>query len=477
MEAKIVIWSKPTTKGDYLLKLRLSDGKKFDYLPVPGIKVMPDPNTPLIKKPNYQRKDKDGNPIKKVTFNKLPEIPEKSIQGCLLWDVRRQVLSEVSKPRKPNEAKQAEYDRYIWAKGILDALLKKYTDKTDELLKEGRNTTIDQLIDKVENRVKIITVYEYFNNLIKNFTAANKLGQARIHEMTLRSLKDFAPKEIRFHDIDLHWLKRYENYLKRKSIKDAQGVVLRKGLKDTTISIYFRTLRAVYNSAIGEGFAKQIEYPFGKKQDNKTFTVSSIDVTTPKRAITREQLEAFEAVEGLTPEQEKAREIALFSYYVAGINFNDICKLRWANFDGIHINYTRAKTHTKMKTYLLPYAKNVIQNLRKQTGIDPENYIFPILNYHIHESLIQIENRIHKVLGQTNKGIKEVAKLAGIKENLSTYSFRHSFITHTAQNRNLSPYELRDLVGHKDLKTTMIYVTAANSEQLDDCMQRALIAK
>ncbi|MEP7136696.1 MAG: integron integrase [Chloroflexota bacterium] len=66
--------------------------------------------------------------------------------------------------------------------------------------------------------------------------------------------------------------------------------------------------------------------------------------------------------------------------------------------------------------------------------------------HHLHETAVQ-------------KAVKAAAQLAKIDKRISPHTFRHSFATHLLQNG----YDIRtvqELLGHKDVKTTMIYTHA-----------------
>lgn len=63
--------------------------------------------------------------------------------------------------------------------------------------------------------------------------------------------------------------------------------------------------------------------------------------------------------------------------------------------------------------------------------------------HHIHETALQ-------------KAVRAAAKIANIEKRVTPHTFRHSFATHLLQNG----YDIRtvqELLGHKDVKTTMIY--------------------
>jgi len=72
---------------------------------------------------------------------------------------------------------------------------------------------------------------------------------------------------------------------------------------------------------------------------------------------------------------------------------------------------------------------------------DPRSGI--VRRHHISESSLQ-------------KAVKQAGRLAGINKRVTCHTFRHSFATHLLE----SGYDIRtvqELLGHKDVKTTMIY--------------------
>jgi integrase len=68
--------------------------------------------------------------------------------------------------------------------------------------------------------------------------------------------------------------------------------------------------------------------------------------------------------------------------------------------------------------------------------------------HHMDESLVQ-------------KAVREAATKAGLTKRATSHTFRHSFATHLLE----SGYDIRtvqELLGHNDVKTTMIYTHVLN---------------
>ena len=111
------------------------------------------------------------------------------------------------------------------------------------------------------------------------------------------------------------------------------------------------------------------------------------------------------------------------------------------------------------------YGKAILPgNLSKKYPNAPKElkwqYLFPSRKIST-DPRSKIEHRYHQSPQSVNRKIVMATKLAGINKKVSAHTFRHSFATQLLK----SGYDIRtvqELLGHKNLKTTMIYTHVIN---------------
>lgn len=107
----------------------------------------------------------------------------------------------------------------------------------------------------------------------------------------------------------------------------------------TTVGIYMRSLRTIFNNVISDGLLNIEYYPFGRK---KYEIPTSRNV---KKALSLHEISKiyfYEAPEGSA--SERARDYWIFLYLCNGINIKDFCLLRYENLKGNILEFERAKT-------------------------------------------------------------------------------------------------------------------------------------
>jgi len=87
-------------------------------------------------------------------------------------------------------------------------------------------------------------------------------------------------------------------------------------------------------------------------------------------------------------------------------------------------------------------------------------WVFPASSYYV-DRRTGVRHRHHLHESGIQRAVKEAVRRAGLAKPASSHSFRHSFATYLLEDG----YDIRtvqELLGHKDVKTTMIYTHVLN---------------
>ena len=302
-----------------------------------------------------------------------------------------------------------------------------------------------------------ITIEEGFTAEIERLESLGKINSATKHKYALQVLDGYKPTTMALEAIDLDCLKGLELYLRQR------------GNKDNSIATRFAIFKAIYNKAVKEGKVAVKQNPFS------IYQVGSLWAKTRKRAIDKDDIQRLidlEITEGHTTEYRRlAKDLFLFSYFTAGMNFGDIARLRYKDILRGRVNYSRHKTQKLLSFQLVPMALQILE--KYGTAGHGEDYIFPILNRHEHTSPQQIFNRLHKVLRKVNRELKVLGEMIGLGMPLTTYVARHTYAT-VLKRSGVSVALISESLGHSDLSTTQIYLDSFENSQIDAAMQHLL---
>lgn len=360
-----------------------------------------------------------------------------------LWDMK------VQRPKNSHPNKRR-----------LDIFIDTKITEVEQLLLDieikNKEFSIETLTRQIRNSGSNADVFSFIDTIVKEENKADKVGNSGVYHQTKSMLKKFSKKDVLiFSDITTSFLKKYETFFRMK------------GLEEITISFYMRTLRAVFNRAIAEGCCDKSIYPFHE------YKISNLNTKTVKRAITKEDIKK---IAKLNYEEYSrlfhSKNYFLFSFYTQGMNFIDIAKLKWSNIKNGRLNYTRSKTNKPYDVGLLLPAFEILEHYKKPVYQDGGEYIFPILS-DFHDTAVRVKNRVHKVLGQTDKDLKTIADDAKIEVNLTTYVARHTYAT-VLKRCGVPTAVISESMGHDTERTTQIYLDSFDNDVIDEANKNLL---
>ncbi|WP_205504506.1 site-specific integrase [Rufibacter psychrotolerans] len=357
-----------------------------------------------------------------------------------------------------------EWERLPTAKGKevkeVRESIQKFSDKIRHEVKDL--IKLDQFsfeaLNKRLSNATSDTLNTAFNARIEDLNEKGKVSTSDWYKYSLRSIELFAGNKVKFSQVSIDWLRKYEAYL------------LKEEKSYTTISMYMRALQVIMNEAKEAGIIKATQHPFGKgKYEIPQHEGRNI-------ALTIAQISQIVKHECSSDNEEMCRDLWFFSYLCNGANITDICKLKYSNIRNGEICFYRQKTVAKAKkkklihAIITPEMQAIISRWGNQSG-KQDDFIFPFLKGS--ESPTDERRIIKNITHLMNDKMKVLGEKLGIG-TISTYTARHSYAS-VLKRSGANIAFISESLGHNDLKTTENYL--ASFEQEERIKNAALLTK
>lgn len=321
-------------------------------------------------------------------------------------------------------------------------------------------------LPKKHSHLKIL---EYFDRVIDELEEAGNPGYADVFDSARSTVSKLLnngqhiPPDERDKEKDRPFLsftkEDHQKYQKLISV----------GTAESTISFYLRNYYRIWNMAIKDGYCSREEHHparFIKFQPYKR-------IKTKKRSINQDFLgDIMDLKFDIDSRKFRSHLLLRFIYYGRGINFGDMCKLKWEDIANGTIRYTRSKNHREYDYILHPKALEVINCFSDYPLQSDAGYIFPFL-MSIHDTPRKIDTRIESALKDFNEDLKEMAEAVGWERKFTSYSLRHGFATHLRNNK-VDISIIKEALGHELEQQTIVYLDDLDDQPVADEINRAL---
>lgn len=302
----------------------------------------------------------------------------------------------------------------------VNAILAKYRGRVEEMFYEARMSGIalspQAFVEELDNKPALDSLVEFIEKEIEKERADKEESTVKQYVSTLRHLRDFRPGAT-FSDVSFEFVQEFDRHMRRKKIGDnaraKYHTVLRK-----FILLAQRKRRRVRNP--------YEEFKVRSVPVERTW-LSVEEVDTLVRLYRSDKLGA--------PLQQALRQF-LFQV-VASVRVSDIHLLTRQDIEGDMLVLMPQKTKRHRKIVKIPLSDFARQLIAEGGGRGDLLFNAPA--------------------DQTvNNRLKEIAVVAGIKKRLTTHVGRHTFgFLYLLMGGKVE--ELREIMGHSKLETTMIY--------------------
>ncbi|MBU2929116.1 site-specific integrase [Winogradskyella psychrotolerans] len=344
------------------------------------------------------------------------------------------------------------------AANLNNLLVKKLSEANKTLMNlqaEKQDISINRIKDKLYKDSNGSTFFEIAKVFLAELEANKKLARFYSDKVRVNHVLNFSKSnQLSFQEIDEKFLRNFKTHLKTKH-----------GLSERSIVNNLVVIRTIYNRAIKLGIVDRKLYPFGSGGIQIKFPESQ------KSGLNKDELIALERVEGLTENEIHARNIWLFSFYLAGIRVADVLKIRWSDISDNRLNYRMNKNSKLLSLKIPEKALPILEHysIHKQ---DDTDFIFPEMKTINIKSSKDVFRKINAATTMLNKYLARVAEKAKINKKVTMHIARHSF--GTISEDKIPIKMLQKLYRHSSITTTINYQANFMHRDADDALDSVI---
>ena len=320
-----------------------------------------------------------------------------------------------------------------------------------ELQSEDKVISSNQVKKEIVNPLSKKSFNELSEMYKKDLEDNHKLTRLSADKARINHFITFANSDnINFREIDEAFLRRFMTFLK-----------IKKGNSQRSIINALVVIRTLYNKTIKMGIVEQRFYPFGKNKIQIKFP------ETEKAGLSVEEVIKIERLENLTEQEEHARNIWFFSFYLAGMRVGDVLKIKWSDIYDERLHY-RMNKNDKLLSLKLPAKILPILETYRVGKQNFDDFVFPELKKANLESPKDVLAKSRTANKKFNLYLQSIAKKAEITKKLTMHIARHTF--GKISGDKIPIQTLQRLYRHSSITTTIQYQSNFIHKDFDDAL-------
>ena len=347
---------------------------------------------------------------------------------------------------------------YPNSRRLNNLILKKIVEASDlvfEFESQKKDFEAADIVSLMKGTRTTASFFELAEKHIDNLKKVHNYNRAISDNSKINAFREFVNNDaLTFQDIDQKLLTNFKIHLQ------AKGTMGEVSIKNILVLI-----RLLFNRAIKQKIVEQKYYP--------SFSDGLITNTqSSKIGLDETELRRIENLDLSSNRKiQYARNIFLFSFYLAGIRISDVLHMKWNAVRNGRLYYTMGKNKKASSLKLSQSILDILDQF-KEDKRNIDDYIFPELKKADPKNPRDIYAKIKTATKKINENLGKMAKLAQIDKEITSHIARHTF--GNIAGDKISPHMLQKLYRHSNLTTTIGYQNNFIHKDADDALDSVL---